>query len=144
MNWKELAVTSHYQTAVAVRQSLLEGNMEETQTGIEELIEALGRSEKRALRSQMIRLMMHIIKWKIEPQCRSRSWLVTIENARVEIDAILEDEPSLRRRVPELWEKCFKLAVRLAEKETGIRPRIRELSREEVFEEEYLLISDYQ
>ncbi len=47
-------------------------------------------------------------------------------------------------RVPELWEKCFKLAVRLAEKETGIRPRIRELSREEVFEEEYLLISDYQ
>jgi len=41
MNWKELAITSHYQTAVAVRQSLLDGNMEEMQTGIEELIDAL-------------------------------------------------------------------------------------------------------
>jgi len=41
MNWKELATTSHYQTAVAVRQSLLDGNMEEMQTGIEELIDAL-------------------------------------------------------------------------------------------------------
>ena len=139
MNWKELATTSHYQTAVAVRQSLLDGNMEEMQTGIEELIDALGRSEKRALRSQLIRLMMHIIKWKIEPQRRSRSWLATIENARVEIDAILEDEPSLKRRIPELWEKCFKSALRVAEKETGIRPGVEGLSRKEVFEDEYSL-----
>ncbi|MCP4108491.1 MAG: DUF29 domain-containing protein [Desulfobacteraceae bacterium] len=29
---------------------------------MEELIEALGRSEKRALRSHLTRLMMHIIK----------------------------------------------------------------------------------
>jgi len=139
MNWKELATTSHYQTAVAVRQSLLDGNMEEMQTGIEELIDALGRSERRALRSQLIRLMMHIIKWKIEPQRRSRSWLATIENARVEIDAILEDEPSLKRRIPELWEKCFKSALRVAEKETGIRPGVEGLSRKEVFEDEYSL-----
>ncbi|QTA86156.1 DUF29 domain-containing protein [Desulfonema magnum] len=139
MDWKELAVTSHYQTAVAVRQALLEGNMEDAQTGIKELTEALGRSEKRVLRSQMIRLMMHIIKWRTEPQRRSRSWLATIENARVEIDAILEDEPSLKRRIPELWEKSFRSALRLAEKETGIRSYIKGLSEEEVFEEEYSL-----
>ncbi|MDM8523228.1 DUF29 domain-containing protein [Desulfococcaceae bacterium HSG8] len=139
MNWKELAITSHYQTAVAVKQMLWEGNIKEAQTGIEELTEALGRSEKRALRSQMTRLMMHIIKWRIQPERCSRSWLATIENARVEIDAILEDEPSLRRCIPELWEKCFESALRLAEKETGIKPRIDKLTWEEIFEEEYSL-----
>jgi hypothetical protein len=139
MNWKELAVTSHYQTAVAVRQSLLEGNMEETQTGIEELIDTLGRSEERVLKSQLTRLMMHIIKWKIQPQRRSRSWLLTIENARAEIADILEYEPHLKPKLPALWEKCFSRARRLAEKETGIRPGIKELTQEEVFEAEYVL-----
>jgi hypothetical protein len=48
MNWQELSTTSHYQTAVAVKEKLLEGDIEEATHGIEELIEALGRSEKRA------------------------------------------------------------------------------------------------
>ncbi|OQY58745.1 MAG: hypothetical protein B6245_10170 [Desulfobacteraceae bacterium 4572_88] len=139
MNWKELAITSHYQTAVAVRQVLLERNMDETLMGIEELIETLGRSEERALKSQMARLMMHIVKWKIEPHRRSRSWMLTIENARDEIADILEYEPHLKPKVPVLWDKCFKRACRLAEKETGIRPRIGKLTRKEVFEEEYAL-----
>lgn len=87
----------------------------------------------------MIGLMMHIIKWKIQPQRRSRSWLATIENARVEIGAMIEDEPSMERRIPEMWEQCFKSALRLAEKETGISPRVGKLSREEVFDAEYSL-----
>ena len=115
------------------------GDMEEMQTGAEELTEALGRSEERAFKSQMTRLMMHIIKWKIEPQRRSRSWVVSIENARIEIADILEYEPYLKPKIPILWEKCFKRACRVAEKETGIRPGIEELSRKEVFEDEYLL-----
>ena len=109
------------------------------QTGAEELTEALGRSEERAFKSQMTRLMMHIIKWKIEPQRRSRSWVVSIENARIEIADILEYEPYLKPKIPILWEKCFKRACRVAEKETGIRPGIEELSRKEVFEDEYSL-----
>jgi hypothetical protein len=53
MNWKELAIESHYQTAVTIKQELVKGDVEEAKIGIEELIEALGRSEKRALRSQL-------------------------------------------------------------------------------------------
>lgn len=82
MNWKELAMTSHYQTAVTIRNELKQGHIEESILGIEELIDALSRSERRALRSQLTRLMMHIIKWRIQPKCRSRSWLITIENAK--------------------------------------------------------------
>ncbi|MDI6793542.1 MAG: DUF29 domain-containing protein [bacterium] len=139
MNWQELSTTSHYQTAVAVRSTLLERDMEEAATGIEELIEALGRSEERALKSQLTRLMMHILKWKIQPLHPSRSWLVTISNARIEIADLLEYEPHLKPKINDLWEKCFKAARQLAKDETGIVPEISKLSWEEVFEKEYSL-----
>ncbi len=137
MQWQELATTSHYQTAVAVKQELLKGNIEEATTGIEALIEALGRSDKRALRSQLIRLMAHIIKWETQPAQRSRSWAATIENARIEIEELLEFEPSLKPSVPGLLQELFEKAKRSAEKEMSQKTSITELSWEEGFEEEY-------
>jgi len=139
MDWKEVAIRSHYQTAIAIKQELVKGAVEEAKTGIEELIEALGRSEQRALRSQLTRLMTHIIKWKIQPQHRSRSWLSSISNARIEIDDLLEDEPSLKPKVHEIWDKSFKAAKQLAKDETGMEPTMDDLSWEEVFEEAYSL-----
>ena len=64
MNWKELAITSPYQTAVKIKNELIQGHIEESTIAIEELIDASSRSERRALRSQLTRLMMHIIKWQ--------------------------------------------------------------------------------
>ena len=142
MDWKDLVYASHYQTAVAIKEELDKGHLEESEEGLEELIEALGRSEERALRSQLTRLMIHIIKWAIQPQHRSRSWLATIVNARIEIMALLEDEPGLQPKIQKLWQKCFQAALQLAQTETGIKPTISELSWEEVFEEEFPLEED--
>lgn len=139
MNWKELAMISHYQTAVAIKNQLTQGNIEESTIGIEELIDALSRSDKRALRSQLIRLMMHIIKWQIQPERRSRSWQVTISNARIEIEEILEEEPHLKPQLSQLWEKCFKAACQLAQDETGIKPSLNQLTPEAVFQTKYSL-----
>jgi len=139
MNWKELAMTSHYQTAVAINNELKQGHIEDSTIGIEELINALSRSEKRALRSQLNRLMMHIIKWQIQPNRRSRSWQSTISNARIEIEEILEEEPHLKPQVPQLWGKCFKAACQIAKDETGIKPTLSELTQEDVFQTEYSL-----
>lgn len=139
MNWKELAITSHYQTALAIKNEIKQGHIQEVSTGIEELIDALSRSDKRALRSQLTRLMMHIIKWQIQPEHRSRSWLITIENARIEIEELLEEEPHLKPQIAKLWEKCLTAANRLAKKETGIKHTINNLTQEEVFKTEYSL-----
>jgi hypothetical protein len=68
MNWQELASTSHYQTAVAIAHVLRDGDVREATTGIQELIEALARSDRRELRSQITRLMAHVIKWKYQPE----------------------------------------------------------------------------
>ena len=83
--------------------------------------------------------MVHIIKWQIQPERRSRSWLATITNARIEIAAILEDEPSQRRNLADLWQKCLVAAKTIARDETGIEPQVEFLTEYEVFELRYTL-----
>ena len=83
-HWQALAAESHYRVAVEIERALLEGSYDEAQAGIKALIEALGRSEKRALESQLVRLMAHIIKWKTQSERRSYSWVATIYSAREE------------------------------------------------------------
>lgn len=142
MNWQELSATSHCQTALAVQQELQKGNIQEATHGLMELIEALSRSEKRALKSQLIRLMTHLIKWKSQPKRRSRSWVATIYNARREIKDIQKETPSLTTHVIlEMWEECFRAATLDAEGEMNKESKISELSWKEVFEAEYRIES---
>ena len=49
--WRQLAIDSHYQTAIAIKKELAANQIESAKEGIEELIEALSRSDKRALNS---------------------------------------------------------------------------------------------
>lgn len=119
VDWQELATTSHYQTAVAIRNALREGNVDDATTGLEELIDALSRSDERALRSHLVRLMQHIIKWQVQPQRRSQSWAATIAIQRQEIADVRAENPRftdayIRER---LWDRCAQLAVKEAERD---------------------------
>lgn len=139
-DWDWLVINSHYQTAVAVRQLLKEGKAMEAQEGVDALIEAMGRSDRRAIKSQLIRLMTHVIKWKCQPERRSSSWSTTIRSARQEIEDIQEEVPSLNRDfIESIWEKCFKRAVKNAEDEMGKDCHFTSLYWDEIFEEEYSL-----
>jgi hypothetical protein len=140
MNWQELSATSHYQTALAVQQALQKGNIQEATHGLMELIEALSRSEKRALKSQLIRLMTHVIKWKSQPEKRSRSWVASIYNARSEIRDIQEETPSLTNQVIwDMWQDCLQAAILEAEGEMDKECPISALSWDEIFEEAYCI-----
>ncbi len=137
-DWQDLAITSHLQTARAVAESLDQGDVEEARQGLEELIEAMARSEKRALRSQLVRLLVHVLKWKHQPDKRSRSWAGSIYQARDEIEAIQEEVPSLSRRVIEsMWENCMRAARKQAQAETGKSIPAKKVSWEEAFEADY-------
>lgn len=120
---KERAFSSHYQTAVAIRDELSAGHVEEASRGIEELICALSRSERRALRSRLIRLMAHVIKWECQPDRRSWSWVGTIADARVEIREIREETPSPNDEViRSLWDSAVRSARREARGEVVREP----------------------
>lgn len=62
---------------------------------IAEEIEDLGRSQHRALESHLEILIEHLLKWKIQPERRSRSWRNTIRGQRAQIARVLGKMPSL-------------------------------------------------
>jgi hypothetical protein len=138
--WLDLATTSHYQTAVAVRDALRSGAVQEATLGIEELIDALSRSDRRALESHLVRLMQHIIKWKSQPANRSRSWQHTIANARDAIAEIQEDTPSLTDDVIRgLWDRALRKAHREAESDMNQAIPLLSLTWDDVFVTAYVI-----
>ena len=139
-DWQTLATESHYQTAVAIKNALDEGKTQEARRGIEELIDALARADRRALRSQLTRLMAHIFKCYTQPHNRSHGWIATIENAREEIWAIQEDTPSLTDAVlMSLWPYCLRAARRDAQGDMNQPVTRDDLTWEEVFDAVYTL-----
>jgi len=85
-----------------------------------EEIEAMGRAEKRSLRSRLSVLLMHLIKWQFQPERRSRSWELTIVNQRMDIADLLQDSPGLKNMLNEMLVSAWNNAMRRAEAETGI------------------------
>ncbi|MFM6188866.1 MAG: DUF29 domain-containing protein [Planktothrix sp.] len=144
--WDWLATGSEYQMAVMIHQLLQKNQVMEATEGLESLIEAMGRNDRRALKSQLIRLMVHVIKWKCQPQKRSSSWAISILSARREIEDIQEEVPSLNREfIESIWDKCFQAAVKEAELEMRkIKCSLTSISWSEVFEDEYILSDDEQ
>jgi hypothetical protein len=137
-NWQDLATTSQYQTAVAVKEALDAGDTTQALEGLEELIDALARSDRRALRSQLIRLMQHILKWQLQPDRHSWSWVATIRNARREIADLQQETPSLTRRVLEaMWDDCLAAARDAAAGEMNRPVPPLPLTWDEVFVTEY-------
>jgi hypothetical protein len=140
MDWQKTAVESHYLTAVGVQEALRAGDLHAALQGIDELIDAMRRSEQRAVRSQLVRLMLHILKWQMQPTHRSSSWVATINHARQEIWDSQEETPSITDEVIRgMWDRCFQRATQQAEDETGHPAPGVSLSWDDVFHTRYRL-----
>jgi hypothetical protein len=87
---------------------------------VAEEIEDMGKEHKHALKSHTRRLILHLLKWQFQPDRRSRSWLVSITNARIEILDVLEESPSLKPTTVDLPNAVYSRAVELAAIETGL------------------------
>lgn len=140
-DWPNIIFTSTYLAIIEIKKAFKENELNEVKLGLVELINAMARNERRALLSQLARLMMHIIKWKIQPHKRSLSWVLTILNARREIEDIREEMPSLtRKHIESIWDKSFNRAIVDIKAETGIQTvAVEKLSWEDVFKKEYKL-----
>ena len=140
IDWKELVTTSHLETVKEIQRELEKGHIDEVEEGLSLLMQSMSKQEKRAVRSQLIRLMKHIIKWKSQPEKRSTSWVASIVNARHEIEEEKEFEPSITDDyIRSVWEKCLSKAIVEAEADMNKKSAIRELSWDEVFNEDYSL-----
>ena len=80
-----------------------------------EEIESLGKSERKGLRSQIRRILRHLLKLEASTTSEPKAgWRESIRDARVEIDDILRDSPSLRREVAGLVLEQAPIAAKLA------------------------------
>ena len=87
---------------------------------IAEEIESMGRSDRRELKSRLIVLLTHLLKWRYQPEARSRSWSDTIREQRQQIELVLEDSPSLRSAAEQILNQVYRTARENAGEETGI------------------------
>ena len=78
-----------------------------------EEIEDMGRSDLRAVNSRIGVILEHLLKLEHSPAADPRDgWIETVVRCRGDVSRILDDSPSLRRKVPERWLKEYGLARR--------------------------------
>ena len=99
------------------------GRLEELDIAhIAEEIEDVGKSEQRELASRMTVLLMHLLRWRYQPERRGSSWRNTIAAQRHAIAVRIKRTPSLQAtlRDPAWWEGVWADAVAAATAETGL------------------------
>ena len=85
-----------------------------------EEIEAMGGSERHALASYLKNILLHLLKWKYQPERRGASWRVSIINGRDGVERALEYSPSLARHLPAMVVAEYQRARKVAAIETGL------------------------
>jgi hypothetical protein len=85
-----------------------------------EEIESLGREQFNKLAGAFRVLLMHFLRWDHQPAMRSRSWILSIEAQRLEIEDVLDDNPGLKPRIAEAIARAYRQARLEAAKETGL------------------------
>lgn len=87
---------------------------------IAEEIDSMGRSEKRELVSRLTVVLLHLLKWQYQPALRGNSWRLSIANARDQLADHMQDNPSLKARLPEAMASAYRYARREAAAESGL------------------------
>jgi hypothetical protein len=105
---------------------LRQGRVEEADLEhVAEEIEDLGKRYRHEIKSRLVVLVVHLLKWKLQPERRyspsgSSSWLRTIIEQRGQLADLLEEAPSLKRYAEEALNDAHRRAVKEASAETGI------------------------
>ncbi len=102
-------------------QLLREGRLTELDiNNLIEEIEDMGISQKNALESNLIVLLMHLLKWKYQPAKQSGSWRGSIREHRRRILKAFRNSPSLKRYFEEIFDESYQEARKQAADETEL------------------------
>lgn len=85
-----------------------------------EEVEGLGNQQRGELRSHLIILLVHLLKWRAQPARRGRSWELTIREQRKEAERVLRQNLSLRPELETILAEAYETAILRAERETRL------------------------
>jgi hypothetical protein len=105
-------------------------------------LESMGKSEKSALDSNLVILLMHLLKYKYQPQKQSDSWRNSIVEHRRRILRSFKHSPSLKRYFEQVFDECYQDARQDAKTETQLPlitfPEICDFTQAEVLDPDFL------
>jgi hypothetical protein len=101
-----------------------EGRLDELDAAnLLEEIESMGRKDKKAIKSNLAIVLLHLLKHQFQPKRRSRSWLDSILEHRQRLRDDLEESPSLRGHLEAVLPEAYADARARAITQTGLSER---------------------
>lgn len=85
-----------------------------------EEIETLGRSERSEIRSRLVIVLLHLLKWEFQPAKRKAGWAASLLEARTRLVQALDESPSLRSYPETVLDKEYRIARLKAAAETRL------------------------
>jgi hypothetical protein len=85
-----------------------------------EEVEALASTAPKAIAARFTVLLMHLAKWRYQPEKRTGSWEATIREQRRAIARLIKKNPVVKPRVPTLFAGAWEDAREDAADETGL------------------------
>ncbi|KOR30464.1 hypothetical protein TI05_13935 [Achromatium sp. WMS3] len=83
-------------------------------------IEDIGWSEKRILEHRLEILLVYLLKWRYQPEHRSRSLQAGIKIQRHKIERLLRDSSSLKSKMANIIIEIYEIAILIAAPTTGL------------------------
>ena len=80
----------------------------------------MGRSERRSLKSNLIVILVHLLKWQFQQERRTGSWEGSIVEHRRRVKEALSESPSLKPYLESMFAECYIQAVKQAKAETRL------------------------
>jgi Domain of unknown function DUF29 len=103
---------------------LREGRLSELDiANLLEELESMGRKDKRAIKSNLAIVLLHLLKHQFQPQRRSRRWLDSILEHRQRLRDDLTESPSLRGHLEAVLPALYADARAGAITRTGLSER---------------------
>ncbi len=87
---------------------------------VAEEIEGVARSERSALRSNLMQILVHMLKFEYQPGMSGKSWDVSIREHRQRIQLSLSENPSLKPSLEKTLAQAYQLARTRASDQTGL------------------------
>jgi hypothetical protein len=88
---------------------------------IAEELTDLGREEFHKLVNAYRVLLLHMLKWDLQPERRTRSWAISIAVQREIAVEVVADNPGLKSRIEEAARRAYRRARLEAAGETGLK-----------------------
>jgi hypothetical protein len=89
---------------------------------LSEFLTDMAKREKREVVQRLVTLLVHLLKWDHQPDKRTKSWELTIQEQREELQDLLESDV-LRNHAQQELAKVYQKAVRRAAVETELEEK---------------------